>query len=41
VEEPTTTIVVYPGMSARVTAAGRYLLVPAPDAASAREESRP
>jgi N-methylhydantoinase A len=40
VEEPTTTIVVYPGTSARITAAGRYLLVPAPDAgaASAREE---
>ena len=31
VEEPTTTIVVYPGMTARVSAAGNYMLDTAPD----------
>ena len=32
VEEPTTTIVVYPGMTARVSAAGNYILDTEPDA---------
>ena len=32
IEEPTTTIVVYPGMTARVSAAGNYILDTAPDA---------
>ncbi len=32
IEEPTTTVVVYPGMTARVSAAGNYILDTAPDA---------
>ncbi len=35
IEEPTTTITVYPGMTARVSAAGNYILDTAPDAKAA------
>ncbi len=35
IEEPTTTIVVYPGMAAEVSAAGNYILDTAPDAKGA------
>ena len=39
IEEPTTTVVIYPGMTARVSAAGNYILDTAPEAKPAPADS--